>query len=398
MKPEQIKTADPFKSLFPINSQVLDRVQEDMQKHGYDTSQPLIIWAAQGVVVDGHTRLEAAKNIGLEEVPVHEKNFADADEALAYAIHNQSNRRNLTDNEILQCIEALDRFKARGGGHKSDAFKEKSKASNGAIDPKEKSAQKTAKLVGVSRAKVERARAILTDRQAAAEVRAGKKKISRAYQEIQNKREGQHQPEPAKNQEDGRLAILQKALIKIRPWREKYKDYPELSGIFQAIDDCQLNLERLEMLPKAEEGTHAGVKLEPCFPVSVEKDRRKPQYPGAFNNGLSGHPNAVDSTDEPVPSSHENGAPEPEGQAASPVTSARGEIHQRMCGDCRKFTAATDGTGLKGTCEKYPQFTWAGNPVCCPYFEPKDTPADANNPLPGVPRNMEVGQMVNAVG
>ena len=84
----------------------------------------------------------------------------------------------------------------------------------------------------MSTRKVERARAVLADPHAAAEVKAGKKKISRAYQEIQANRKSQNQPEPAKDQEGERRAILQKALSEIRPWREKYKDYLELSKIF----------------------------------------------------------------------------------------------------------------------------------------------------------------------
>jgi hypothetical protein len=78
--------------------------------------------------------------------------------ALVSAIHLHRNRRNLTDAEIIRYIKALDRRKRRGGDHKCLMFQRKSKASNKAI---EKSAKETAKVVGVSRAKVERARTVL---------------------------------------------------------------------------------------------------------------------------------------------------------------------------------------------------------------------------------------------
>jgi ParB family chromosome partitioning protein len=188
MKVEQIKTAAPFKSLFPISSQILVRVQEDMLNNGYDASQPIIIWAEQGVVVDGHTRLAAAKNLGLEDIPVHERSFANEDEALAYAIHNQRHRRNLTDAEIIRCIEALDRRKTKGGDHGNQYTGGKvAKASNEAIG---KSAQETAEVVGVSRAKVERARTVLEHAEEPVKeaVQAGEISINQAYQLTQEKR------------------------------------------------------------------------------------------------------------------------------------------------------------------------------------------------------------------
>jgi hypothetical protein len=364
MKVEQIKTAEPFASLFAINPQILAWVQEDMQKHGFDASQPLIMWAEPGVVVDGHTRLEAAKNIGLEEIPVHEKNFADEDEALAYAIHNQRHRRNLTDTEILRCIEALDRRKARGGDHKSDVYREKSKAPNGALDPNKKSAAQTAKLVGTSPRKVERARTALNDPQAASEVKAGKKTISRAYQEIQAKRKSQHQTETSEHQGSERRAILQQALKELRPWREKYKDYPEFSAVFQAIDDCRLDLEQKEAGPQAEEAAHAPEKPGPCPPVGVEGDCENPQLIGAVNNESPQCPSDAESTGESVPSTHETGAPEPEGQAADSKTSGRVGDNLKMCSDCRHFKTSPDGDGQKGTCKIYPK--WVAPPVFCP--------------------------------
>jgi hypothetical protein len=68
------------------------------------------------------------------------------------------NRRNLTDAEIIRCIEVLDRRKKQGEGQERDKGQFQPKASNEAIG---KSAKETAKVVGVSRAKVERARTVL---------------------------------------------------------------------------------------------------------------------------------------------------------------------------------------------------------------------------------------------
>jgi hypothetical protein len=42
----------------------------------------------------------------MEEILACTTRFGNESEALAYAIHNQRNRRNLTEAELLRCIEA----------------------------------------------------------------------------------------------------------------------------------------------------------------------------------------------------------------------------------------------------------------------------------------------------
>ena len=178
-----IKIASPFMDLFPVKTEVLDAVLEDMKARGYDRSKPLDIWLEKGVILDGHTRLIAAKHAGITLIPVFKHSFKNEDVALEYAVHNQRDRRNLTDAEILHCVEALDRLKPRGGDRKSP----KSKASNGAID-RGKSAERTARKIGTSRAKVERARAVAKSPRHREAVRAGKQTISGAAREIREEK------------------------------------------------------------------------------------------------------------------------------------------------------------------------------------------------------------------
>jgi ParB-like chromosome segregation protein Spo0J len=116
MKLEEIKTAEPFKSLFPIEGEVLDRIQADMREHGYDPSQPVVLWSEKGIVIDGHSRLQAAQELGLEEVQVHKKSFPDEAAALEYAVHNQRDRRNLTQAQLFKMIEIVDEICVRGEG------------------------------------------------------------------------------------------------------------------------------------------------------------------------------------------------------------------------------------------------------------------------------------------
>ena len=145
----EIRTASPFKDLFPIRETTLNEIVEDMKKNGYDYAHPITIWAGHKVtVVDGHSRLKAALQVGMSKVPIMLRNFADEEEALQYAIHSQSGRRNLTDAELLNCISLIDTKYSRGGSSKAprEAFG--------------KSAQKTADLLGISRGKVEKLRTV----------------------------------------------------------------------------------------------------------------------------------------------------------------------------------------------------------------------------------------------
>jgi len=180
----------PFCELFPTKPVVLEVVKESMAEWGYDQSQPIIVWDEGQAIIDGHTRLRAAQEVGITELPVHYKNFADEDEALVYAIHLQRNRRNLTDAEILRCIEALDRKRKQGEGQEREGGKFQPKASDEAIG---KSACETARVVGISRAKVEPVRAVLEygDPEVVRAVKEGRLTIHRAYLNTQERRQAE---------------------------------------------------------------------------------------------------------------------------------------------------------------------------------------------------------------
>ena len=166
MNISEIITAEPFDKIFPIDKSVLTSVIMDMREIGFDDCHPIIIWQGKKIVIDGHTRLEAARLVGLQDIPVVERPFRDEDAAVEYAIRCQRERRNLTDADIIRLVKQLDLRRQRGGDHKS----EKSKASSEAIDPAGKSAEQTAAIIGTSKAKVEKVRTIQA--KAAPEVKA----------------------------------------------------------------------------------------------------------------------------------------------------------------------------------------------------------------------------------
>jgi ParB family chromosome partitioning protein len=151
-----------------------------MRLKGFDPAFPIILW--NNVVIDGHTRLKASIEFGLFEVPVIQKEFADEHEALEYAIHNQRARRNITEAELLKCIQAVDNpMTKEEAGKKGGTSKLESKTAS------ETSHKKTAKTLGISESKVSDARAVLTDVEAVQKVESGEK-ISMVAKEVREKK------------------------------------------------------------------------------------------------------------------------------------------------------------------------------------------------------------------
>ncbi len=185
MDTRSIKIHDVFSRLFDIDDNVFSAIKENMEEFGYDDAQPLVLWQGKNIVIDGHTRLKAAKALGIDDVPVVERFFRDEDDALAYAFHAQRDRRNLTSAELLRAIQYIDKRKDRGVGQPRQDGKFQPKASNEANG--QKSAKDTADIIGTSRATVERARTVLSDGDATQAVLSGDKTISAAAKEVKEK-------------------------------------------------------------------------------------------------------------------------------------------------------------------------------------------------------------------
>ncbi len=180
---DQLTKAEPFALLFSIKTEVFEAIKADMAVNGFDPSKPVNVWRkADGtrVLIDGYTRVRAAEELGLLRVTAYEKTFATEAAALAYAIHTQKDRRNLSDAELLRLIELVDQPQE---GFRSPI------ASIGAIEAKSaKTAAITADAIGISARKVERARAVLSDTEEAAAVRRGEKTIHQAAEDAKAKR------------------------------------------------------------------------------------------------------------------------------------------------------------------------------------------------------------------
>jgi hypothetical protein len=164
-KIEEIKTHATFESLFTINDELLAKIEQNMRDENYDESQPIILATWEGqlepVCIDGHTRLKAANNAGIEEIPVYSYEFETEEDAFEYAIRLQSNRRNLTDGDLIHCIQRLHEQKPRGGDRRSENAKESIPQSCGIENGRSAGAKRTAELLNISPRKVEQALTVI---------------------------------------------------------------------------------------------------------------------------------------------------------------------------------------------------------------------------------------------
>jgi len=173
---DDITLAQPFQSLFPMEDIVLDAIVKDMEINGFDKSKPVNAWRKIDgplVLIDGYTRFHAAKMSGITMIPVFENEFSNETEALEYAVKVQKNRRNLTDATLLLLVQKLD---SPVVGSKKGL-----KAPHGAFkNTGNKTSEITAKKLGISTRKTERARVVLKNMELTNRVLAGELTINGA--------------------------------------------------------------------------------------------------------------------------------------------------------------------------------------------------------------------------
>jgi len=172
-----LDTREPFVSLFPIGQETLAAIRQDMETNGFDPVFPIVVWEEESVVVDGHTRFTAARELEMEKVPVVLKSFDNEDDAVLYSFHIQRNRRNMSDEDILKCLALLDNIH---GSDEVDAPRKTRKAVN----------EDRAKELGISPGKVDKARKVLEhgNDEIRDQVKTGEKSINQAFNEIQETR------------------------------------------------------------------------------------------------------------------------------------------------------------------------------------------------------------------
>ena len=122
MRVSDIQTTPELSSIFDIEESVLQAVTDSIQEKGFDPAEPIVLWKETGYVVDGHTRLQAAKRAGIAEIPVTEKHFENLSDAQEYTRARQINRRNLSQAEIFRIAGMVQLKEKRDGGGRSLAI------------------------------------------------------------------------------------------------------------------------------------------------------------------------------------------------------------------------------------------------------------------------------------
>ncbi len=182
MKISNLKIEEPFKSLHLIKKKILEAIQKDMSENGFDQSHPIILWKGQNIVVDGHTRIQAAINLGIKDVPIVERDFKGIDEALKFAIYDQNARRNLKDGDILHLVNQVDRTYQKADDMKSNFENQNIYNLEQDITTSD-SREITPEIVGIHRYKVSQCRHILNhcSRKEIDEIYHGYKSIYQVY-------------------------------------------------------------------------------------------------------------------------------------------------------------------------------------------------------------------------
>jgi hypothetical protein len=164
MAPKEIKTHLTFDGLLPIDDDNLKKITASMAMNGYFESEPIVLgkWPEQdeAVCIDGHTRIRAAIDAGINQVPVVIEEFPDEAAALEHTISLQTDRRKTDDRVKFRLVERFDSVIKRGGDRRSEKAKEKLQ-DGGKGTGRSASAHRTAARLGLKTRTVERIRTIL---------------------------------------------------------------------------------------------------------------------------------------------------------------------------------------------------------------------------------------------
>lgn len=113
INPAEIKKIPELKDVFKIDSDVKERIKDDMRLNGFSKAHPVHVfkWIIDGkeafVLCDGHTRFTAAEELGLEYIYAEIHSFKSINEAVLYSMKEQFNRRNIQDSELFKNFEIL---------------------------------------------------------------------------------------------------------------------------------------------------------------------------------------------------------------------------------------------------------------------------------------------------
>lgn len=149
LKIKDIVKIPEFQKLLVMEESVVEKMKTSMREEGFKSGHEVHVWKHDGqyILIDGHTRLFSWESLGNKTIPCIVHNFATMEEAKAFAIKEQVNRRNLSGQALLEAVQNFNFEKGKG-----NVSGEKGKAS-----------EIIAKQIGVSAKTVEKTRVVLKE-------------------------------------------------------------------------------------------------------------------------------------------------------------------------------------------------------------------------------------------
>lgn len=196
LKIKDITLIPEFEKLLAMDDSVVNAMTESMKTEGFKPGHELHIWAHDGkyILIDGHTRRHCAIKAGLTSVPCIIHHFDTLEEAKKFAIREQTDRRNLSGEALLQAVTNFNFEKGKGN----------------AGDEKGKASEIIGKQLGVSSKTVEKVRVVLkeaSEKQKEA-IRKEELSVNQVYNQIRGKASFE---KPESNQP--KLSAKEKAFI-----------------------------------------------------------------------------------------------------------------------------------------------------------------------------------------
>lgn len=175
LKIKDITLIPEFEKLLAMDDSVVNAMTESMKTEGFKPGHELHIWAHDGkfILIDGHTRRHCAIKAGLTSVPCIIHHFDTLEEAKKFAIREQTDRRNLSGEALLQAVANFNFEKGKGN----------------AGDEKGKASEIIGKQLGVSSKTVEKARVVLKEasKEQKEAIRKEELSVNQVYNQIRGK-------------------------------------------------------------------------------------------------------------------------------------------------------------------------------------------------------------------
>jgi len=208
---ESIPIMQEFQELFAMKDQNRQAIGESIGIRGFERNKAVTIGLfpdGSSSLVDGFTRRAGSLDNGLSEIYAWYVEFESVEAAIEWAIHEQLDRRNLSDADIYEYVLRVDQL--TGKGKKADGYKGKS-------------SERTAAVVGTSARKVERIRTVEKNatEDEKEKIRTGEESVNSTYQKLKDRKKA---PNGANSELTSRNWKVNAGGTTITLWREDQEE------------------------------------------------------------------------------------------------------------------------------------------------------------------------------